>query len=64
MPKITADSEQAEEMLGEVVATTSRLVSRSTTRLGAGATLTDIWTKKSSTTTKTKVAKLVSQWIL
>ena len=63
MPKITADSEQAEEMLGEVVATAaSRTVSRSTTRLAAGGTLTDMWTKKSSTTTK--VAKLVSQWIL
>ncbi|KIM48328.1 hypothetical protein M413DRAFT_440049 [Hebeloma cylindrosporum] len=57
MPKVTADSEQAEEMLGEVVATTSRMVSRSTARVAAGGTLTDMWTKKSSTTTRTKVAK-------
>jgi len=59
MPKITADSEPAEEMLGEVVATTSQIVSRSTTRLASGGTLTDMWTKKPSTTTKTKVTKLV-----
>ena len=57
MPKITTDNEQAEELLGEVVATTSRIVSGSTTRLAAGGTLTDMWTKKSSTTTKAKVTK-------
>jgi len=59
MPKITTDNQETEEMLGEAVTTTLQTVARSSTRVASGGTLTDMWTKKSSTTTKTKVSKLV-----